>query len=60
LVVYGASVGIFRSAALGDAAPAPESSSPPINWRWVEDKEESTCSQVATTRRLLHETISVH
>jgi hypothetical protein len=33
----------------------------PINWRWVGDMAESTCSQVTTVVRLLHETLaSVH
>jgi hypothetical protein len=34
---------------------------PPINWRWVEDKVEPACSQVATGEGLLHKTLaSVH
>jgi hypothetical protein len=37
------------------------SASPPINWRRVESEAELACSQVATTERLLHETLaSVH
>jgi hypothetical protein len=32
-----------------------------INWRWVGDEAESTCSQVAAAERLLHEMLtSVH
>jgi hypothetical protein len=31
---------------------------PPINWRWVENEVESTCSQVTTTERLLHEMLA--
>jgi hypothetical protein len=33
----------------------------PINWRWVEDEAESTCSQVTAAERLLHKTLaSIH
>jgi hypothetical protein len=40
---------------------SPGSSSPPINWRRVENEAESACSQVATMEWLLHETLaSVH
>jgi hypothetical protein len=28
--------------------------SPPVNWRWVESKEELACSQVTTAEWLLH------
>jgi hypothetical protein len=40
---------------------SPGSSSPPIDWRRVEDEAEFLCSQVAVTEKLLHETLaSVH
>jgi hypothetical protein len=46
--------GLFLLGSLG-------SSSPPINWRRVEDEAEFACSQVTTAERLLHETlVSVH
>jgi hypothetical protein len=39
----------------------PNSSSQPINWKWVENEAESACSQVAATGWLLHDALtSVH
>jgi hypothetical protein len=43
--------GLYLSGSLGFPPP-------PINWRWVRDEVESTCSWVTTTERLFHDTVA--
>jgi hypothetical protein len=48
------SLGLLRPYLLS----SPGFAAPPINWRWVENEGESTCSQVATMERLLHKALA--
>jgi hypothetical protein len=41
LVVHDTNAGASRGVAPGDAALDPDPSSPPINWRYVQDEAES-------------------
>jgi hypothetical protein len=47
------------SVGLKDRQHSPRFLPLPIDWRWVEDKAEFMCSQVAITERLLHETLAL-
>jgi hypothetical protein len=38
---------------------SPDFPPPPIDWTWVGDEDESACSQVTATERLLYETLAL-